>query len=109
MMRKFCLTLVSQPNRRRQKHDQAGRRRAGREITSRRVIQTDFRERRSLGKDSANRVLTMLKAILNHAWNDESNAIPTDQAWRKVGNNGIRARSLSHGFRTSNDPAAALR
>jgi hypothetical protein len=39
---------------------------------------------RSLGKDSANRVLTMLKAILNHAWNDESNAIPTDQAWRKV-------------------------
>jgi integrase len=33
---------------------------------------------------SANRVLTMLKAILNHAWNDESNAIPNDQAWRKV-------------------------
>lgn len=62
---------------------------------------------RSLGKDSGNRVLTMLKAILNHAWNDESDAIPTDQAWRKV--NGIRARSLSHGFHTSNDPAAALR
>jgi len=35
-------------------------------------------------KDTANRVLTMLKAFLNHAWNDEKNAIPSDQAWRKV-------------------------
>jgi integrase len=35
-------------------------------------------------KDSANRVLSMLKAFLNHAWNDEKNAIPSDQAWRKV-------------------------
>jgi len=25
-------------------------------------------------KDTANRVLTMLKAFLNHAWNDEKNA-----------------------------------
>jgi integrase len=48
------------------------------------VKKSDDKEAVRKSKDSANRVLTMLKAILNHAWNDESNAIPTDQAWRKV-------------------------
>jgi site-specific recombinase XerD len=37
-------------------------------------------ERRS--KDTANRVLTMLKAALNRAFADESNSVPTDKAWR---------------------------
>jgi integrase len=48
------------------------------------VKKSDDKEAVRKSKDSANRVLTMLKAILNHAWNDESNAVPTDQAWRKV-------------------------
>ncbi len=39
-------------------------------------------ERRS--KDSANRVLTMLKAALNRAFDDEDNRIHTDAAWRRV-------------------------
>jgi integrase len=48
------------------------------------VKKSDDREEVRKSKDSANRVLTMLKAFLNHAWNDEKNAIPSDQAWRKV-------------------------
>src|SRR5262245_60634165 len=47
------------------------------------VKKSDDNEVVRKSKDSANRVLTMLKAFLNHAWNDESNAIPSDQAWRK--------------------------
>jgi integrase len=39
-------------------------------------------ERRS--KDTANRVLTMLKAALNQAFADETKNIPTDKAWRTV-------------------------
>jgi len=39
-------------------------------------------ERRS--KDSANRVLTSVKAALNRAFNDDANRIPTDRAWRRV-------------------------
>jgi integrase len=39
-------------------------------------------ERRS--QDSANRVLSMLKAALNKAFQDESNRIPSDAAWRRV-------------------------
>lgn len=39
-------------------------------------------ERRS--KDSANRVLTMLKAALNRAFEDDDNGIPSDLAWRRV-------------------------
>jgi integrase len=39
-------------------------------------------ERRS--KDSANRVLTMLKAALNRAFNDDANDIASDVAWRRV-------------------------
>jgi site-specific recombinase XerD len=48
------------------------------------VKKSDDKEVVRKSKDSANRVLTMLKAFLNHAWNDEKNAIPSDQAWRKV-------------------------
>lgn len=39
-------------------------------------------ERRS--KDSANRVLTSLKAALNRAFRDEANGIASDAAWRRV-------------------------
>lgn len=35
-------------------------------------------------QDSANRVLSMLKAFLNHAESDKANGIPSDDAWRKV-------------------------
>jgi integrase len=35
-------------------------------------------------QDSANRVLSMVKAFLNHAQRDVSNGIPSDDAWRKV-------------------------
>jgi site-specific recombinase XerD len=35
-------------------------------------------------KDSANRVLSMVKAFLNHAKQDEKNGIPSDNAWRLV-------------------------
>jgi integrase len=35
-------------------------------------------------QDSANRVLTILKAALNMAFADEANHIPSDNAWRKV-------------------------
>lgn len=35
-------------------------------------------------KDSANRVLTSLKAALNRAFEDDGNLIPTDKAWRRV-------------------------
>jgi len=40
------------------------------------------RVRRS--KDSANRVLTMVKALLNHAMRDPSNGVSDDNAWRLV-------------------------
>jgi integrase len=39
-------------------------------------------ERRS--KDTSNRVLTMLKAALTRAFDDEDNGISTDAAWRRV-------------------------
>lgn len=39
-------------------------------------------ERRS--RDSANRVLSTLKAVLNHAFADDSNKLTSDAAWRKV-------------------------
>jgi site-specific recombinase XerD len=34
--------------------------------------------------DTANRILTILKAALNLAFSDEANNIPTDAAWRRV-------------------------
>jgi len=42
------------------------------------------REAERKSKDTANRVLTMLKAALNRAFNDDANGIPTDKAWRTV-------------------------
>lgn len=39
---------------------------------------------RRRSQDSANRVLTILKAALNHAFANDSNGIPTDKAWRTV-------------------------
>ncbi|MBR1225074.1 tyrosine-type recombinase/integrase [Bradyrhizobium sp. AUGA SZCCT0176] len=48
------------------------------------VKKSDDKEAVRKSKDSANRVLSMLKAFLNHACDDEANAIPSDQAWRKV-------------------------
>jgi integrase len=39
-------------------------------------------ERRS--KDTANRILSALRAALNQAFRDEENGIPTDVAWRRV-------------------------
>lgn len=39
-------------------------------------------ERKS--KDSANRVMSSLKAALNRAFEDEANNIPSDAAWRRV-------------------------
>lgn len=35
-------------------------------------------------QDTANRLLTILKAALNLAFNDDANNIPTDSAWRRV-------------------------
>jgi integrase len=35
-------------------------------------------------KDSANRVLSMVKAFLNDAWQDKKNQIPNNDAWRNV-------------------------
>jgi integrase len=35
-------------------------------------------------KDTANRLLSMVKAFLNHAQQDEKNGIPSDNAWRLV-------------------------
>jgi integrase len=48
------------------------------------VKKSDDKEVVRKSQDTANRILSMLKALLNHAWNDEKNAIPSDQAWRKV-------------------------
>lgn len=39
---------------------------------------------RRRSQDTANRVLTILKAALNAAFQDEANRIPTDAAWRRV-------------------------
>ena len=38
----------------------------------------------TLSRPELIRGVNLLKAFLNHAWNDEKNAIPSDQAWRKV-------------------------
>jgi integrase len=44
----------------------------------------DDPEARRRSQDTANRVLTILKAALNAAFADEANQIPTDAAWRRV-------------------------
>ncbi len=47
------------------------------------VVASDEPERVRRSKDSANRVLTMVKALLNHAARDARNGV-TDEAWRLV-------------------------
>jgi integrase len=52
-------------------------------------------------KDSANRILTSLRAALTRAYADEANRIPSDQAWRRVkkfrGVGRARTAHLDHG------------
>ena len=48
------------------------------------VLKSSEREAVRKSKDTANRVLTMVKALLNHALRDPANAISDDHAWRLV-------------------------
>jgi hypothetical protein len=48
------------------------------------VIKSDDPERVRKSKDAANRVLSMVKALLNHAIRDRSNGLTDDSAWRLV-------------------------
>jgi site-specific recombinase XerD len=48
------------------------------------VKKSDDKEAVRKSKDSANRVLSMVKAFLNHAFQDHKNGIPSDNAWRMV-------------------------
>jgi integrase len=70
-------------------------------------------ERRS--KDSANRVVTMLKAALTRAFNDDANKIPSDKPWRtlkpfkKVGRSRMVALDAPQRQRLINSAAGAFR
>jgi FPC/CPF motif-containing protein YcgG len=48
------------------------------------VAVSDDPERVRRSKDSANRVLSMIKALLNHAVRDPPNGVSDDTAWRLV-------------------------
>jgi integrase len=48
------------------------------------VVTSDDAEEVRRSKDSANRVLSMVKALLNHAVRDPSNGLTDDSAWRFV-------------------------
>ena len=48
------------------------------------IIASPDAEKVRRSKDSANRVLTMVKALLNHAVRDAANGISDDSAWRHV-------------------------
>jgi site-specific recombinase XerD len=48
------------------------------------VLQKGTAEDIRRSKDTANRLLNILKAALNHAFEDDKNRIPSDNAWRKV-------------------------
>jgi integrase len=48
------------------------------------VVASPDPERLRRSKDTANRVLTMVKALLNHAVRDAANGIGDDSAWRHV-------------------------
>jgi integrase len=48
------------------------------------VRKSDDKELVRKSQDTANRVLSILKAFLNHAAQDEKNGISSDDAWRKV-------------------------
>jgi integrase len=49
-----------------------------------RVVKSTDREAVRRSKDTANRVLSMVKALLNHALRDPGNRIVDDRAWRLV-------------------------
>ena len=49
------------------------------------ALKSQDREAVRRSKDSANRVLSMVKALLNHALRDPANGITDDHAWRLVG------------------------
>lgn len=44
----------------------------------------DDPDARRRSQDSANRILSILKAALNHAFADDANNVPSDRAWRRV-------------------------
>jgi len=44
----------------------------------------DDGDRRRRSQDTANRIVNIVKAALNHAFADEANRIPTDAAWRRL-------------------------
>lgn len=48
------------------------------------VRESEDKEDVRKSKDSANRVLSMFKAFLNHAYDDKKNGIHSDEAWRRV-------------------------
>ena len=48
------------------------------------VVKSDDPERIRQSKDTANRVLSMVKALLNHAIRDPSHGLTDDSAWRFV-------------------------
>src|SRR5205814_6117564 len=48
------------------------------------VVQSDDSESVRRSKDTANRVLSMVKAMLNHAMRDPSHCLKDDGAWRLV-------------------------
>jgi integrase len=48
------------------------------------VKKSDDQEIVRRSRDSANRVLSMVKAVLNHAFKDVTNGIDSDVAWRRV-------------------------
>ncbi len=48
------------------------------------ALKSQDREAVRRSKDSANRVLSMVKALLNHALHDSANGITDDHAWRLV-------------------------
>ena len=48
------------------------------------ALKSPDREAVRRSKDSANRVLSMVKALLNHALRDPANGITDDHAWRLV-------------------------
>jgi integrase len=48
------------------------------------VDNPDDEDAKRRSQDTANRVLTILKAALNAAFEDDANNIPTDSAWRRV-------------------------
>jgi integrase len=61
------------------------------------VLKSTDREAVRRSKDTANRVLSMVKALLNHALRDPANGISGDHAWRLVRpHHGVAAPRTAH-------------